>query len=110
MPSNHETIDIDDDSITSPDSFHSIEDEGDRDDNHSTEDDMNYHIVLFYTFGQNMQFYLLNQIIKLEPGILLSKIPMHHESGDAKITSIKTTKIGKISVYAKPTAIGMMIH
>jgi hypothetical protein len=40
LPLYRETIDIDDNSITAPDSFHSIEDDGERDDYQSTQDDM----------------------------------------------------------------------
>jgi hypothetical protein len=40
LPPYRETIDIDDNSIASPDSFHSIEDDGERDGNQSTQDDM----------------------------------------------------------------------
>ncbi len=40
LPPYRETIDIDDSSIASPESFHSIEDGGGRDDNQSTQDDM----------------------------------------------------------------------
>jgi hypothetical protein len=35
LPPYRETIDIDDNSIASPDSFHSIEDDGERDGNQS---------------------------------------------------------------------------
>jgi hypothetical protein len=40
LPPYREAIDIDDNSIASPDSFHSIEDDGERDDNQSAQDDM----------------------------------------------------------------------
>jgi hypothetical protein len=40
LPPYHETIDIDDNSIASPDSFQSIEDDGERDGNQSSQDDM----------------------------------------------------------------------
>ena len=40
LPPYRETIDIDDNSIASPNSFHSIEDGGERDGNQSTQDDM----------------------------------------------------------------------
>ena len=40
LPPYRETIDIDDNSINSPDSFHSIEDDRERDVNQSTQDDM----------------------------------------------------------------------
>ena len=40
LPPYRETIDSDDNSIASPDSFHSIEDDGERDGNQSTRDDM----------------------------------------------------------------------
>jgi hypothetical protein len=40
LPTYRETIDSDDNSIASPDSFHSIEDDGERDGNQSTQDDM----------------------------------------------------------------------
>ena len=40
LPPYRETIDNDDNSIASPDSFHSIEDDGERDDNQSAQDDM----------------------------------------------------------------------
>jgi hypothetical protein len=40
LPPYRETIDIDDNSIASPDSFHSIEDDGERDGNQATQDDM----------------------------------------------------------------------
>ena len=40
LPPYRETIDSDDNSIASPNSFHSIEDDGERDGNQSTQDDM----------------------------------------------------------------------
>lgn len=40
LPPYRELIDNDDNSIASPNSFHSIEDDGERDDNQSTQDDM----------------------------------------------------------------------
>ena len=40
LPTYSETIDIGDNSIASPDSFHSIEDDRERDGNQSTQDDM----------------------------------------------------------------------
>ncbi len=40
LPAYRKTIDIDDNSIASPDSFHSIEDDGERYRNQSTQDDM----------------------------------------------------------------------
>ena len=40
LPPYRETIDSDDNSIASRDSFHSIEDDGERDGNQSTQDDM----------------------------------------------------------------------
>ena len=40
LPPYRETIDIDDNSIASRDSFHSIEDDGERDGNQATQDDM----------------------------------------------------------------------
>ncbi len=40
LPPYRETFDSDYNSIASPDSFHSIEDDGDRDGNQSTQDDM----------------------------------------------------------------------
>ena len=40
VPPYRETIDIDDNSIASPDSFHSIEDDGERDGNQSTQEGM----------------------------------------------------------------------
>ncbi len=40
LPPYRETIDIDDNSITSPDSFHSIEDDKETDGNQFTQDDM----------------------------------------------------------------------
>jgi len=40
LPPYRENIDNDDNSIASPDSFHSIEDDGERDGNQSTQDDM----------------------------------------------------------------------
>jgi len=40
LPPYRETIDNDDNSIASPDSFHSIDDDGERDGNQSTQDDM----------------------------------------------------------------------
>jgi hypothetical protein len=39
LPPYRETIDNEDNSIASPDSFHSIEDDGERDINQSTQDD-----------------------------------------------------------------------
>ena len=40
LPPYRENIDNDDNSIASPDSFHSIEDDGERDGNQSIQDDM----------------------------------------------------------------------
>jgi hypothetical protein len=40
LPPYRETIDNDDNSIASRDSFHSIEDDGERDGNQATQDDM----------------------------------------------------------------------
>ncbi|RKP22008.1 hypothetical protein ROZALSC1DRAFT_26592 [Rozella allomycis CSF55] len=40
LPPYRETIDNDDNSIASSDSFHSIEDDGEREGNQSTQDDM----------------------------------------------------------------------
>ena len=40
LPPYRENIDIDDNLIASPNSFHSIEDDGERDGNHSTQEDM----------------------------------------------------------------------
>ena len=40
LPPYREIIDIDDNSIASPDSFHSIEDDGESDGNQSTQDNM----------------------------------------------------------------------
>ena len=40
LPPYRETIDIDDNSIASPDSFHSIDDDEEREGNQSTQDDM----------------------------------------------------------------------
>jgi hypothetical protein len=40
LPPYRETIDIDDNSIASPNSFDSIEDDGERDSNQSTQDEM----------------------------------------------------------------------
>ena len=45
LPPYRETIDNDDYSITSPDSFHSIDDEEERDDNQSTQDDVILSII-----------------------------------------------------------------
>ena len=39
LPPYRENIDIDDNLIASPNSFHSIEDDGERDGNHSTQED-----------------------------------------------------------------------
>jgi hypothetical protein len=40
LPTNRETIDNENNSINSPDKFHSIEDDGEREINQSTQDDM----------------------------------------------------------------------